>query len=170
MPYIAIKGYPKDEETVRQVAERINETLLELWGCPQAAINISYEAISPDMWDERMERGEISQNRDKMLMYAGEWVSREKKLTILHLDNCPYCRKARQALDELQAENAAYRVVTVEWIEEERQSDAAGRYTDYYYVPTIYAGTQKLYEAHPGDDYEAIKENVKRSLDIVVAP
>ena len=48
MPYIAIKGYPKDEETVRKVAERINETLLELWGCPQAAINISYEASTPE--------------------------------------------------------------------------------------------------------------------------
>ena len=35
--------------------------------------------------------------------------------------HCPYCRKARQALDELQAENAAYRGVAVEWIEEQRQ-------------------------------------------------
>ena len=168
MPYIAIKGYPKDEETVRKVAERINETLLELWGCPQAAINISYEAISPDVWDERMERGEIAQNRDKMLLYAGEWVSSAKKLTILHLDNCPYCRKARQALDELQAENAAYRGVAVEWIEEQRQSEAAARYADYYYVPTIYAGGRKLYEAQPGDDYETIRAAVKRALEAVL--
>ena len=164
MPYIDIKGYPKDEETVRKVAERINETLLELWGCPQAAINISYEAISPDVWDERMERGEIAQNRDKMLLYAGEWMSREKKLTILHLDNCPYCHKARQALAELQAENPAYRVVIVEWIEEEREREAASRYTDYYYVPTIYAGDKKLYEAHPGDNYGKIKASVKAAL------
>ena len=168
MPYIAIKGYPKDEATMRKVAERFNEALLELWGCPQAAINISYEAISPDAWGERMERGEIAQNRDKMLLYAGEWVNRGKKLTILHLDNCPYCRKARQALDELQAENAAYRGVAVEWIEEQRQSDAAGRYTDYYYVPTIYAGDKKLYEAHPGDDYETIRAAVKRALEAVL--
>jgi glutaredoxin/phenylpyruvate tautomerase PptA (4-oxalocrotonate tautomerase family) len=168
MPYIAIKGYPKDEETVRKVAERINETLLELWGCPQAAINISYEAISPDVWDERMERGEIAQNRDKMLLYAGKWVSSAKKLTILHLDNCPYCRKARQALAELQAENPAYRAVAIEWIEEERESEAASRYTDYYYVPTIYAGDRKLYEAHPGDGYETIKAEVKRALEAVL--
>ena len=88
--------------------------------------------------------------------------------TILHLDNCPYCRKARQALDELQAENAAYRGVTVEWIEEQRQSDAAGRYTDYYYVPTIYAGDRKLYEPQPGDDYETIKAAVKKALEAVL--
>ena len=30
MPYIAIKGFPKDEETIRKVADRFNEALLEL--------------------------------------------------------------------------------------------------------------------------------------------
>ena len=78
MPYIAIKGFPKDGETIRKVAERFNETLLDLWGCPQAAINISYEAISPEEWDERMERGEIARNRNKMLLYAGKWMGREE--------------------------------------------------------------------------------------------
>ena len=39
MPYIAIKGYPKDEETKRKIVERVNEVFLELWNCPQEAIN-----------------------------------------------------------------------------------------------------------------------------------
>ena len=115
-----------------------------------------------------MERGEIAQNKDKMLIYGGKWMNREKKLTILHLDDCPYCHKARRALGELQEAEPTFRDVEVEWIEEERQSEAAGRYTDYYYVPTIYAGERKLYEAHPGDSYEKIKANVKKALDTVV--
>ena len=78
MPYIAIKGFPKDDETIRKVAERINAVLLDLWGCPQAAINISYEAIPPEKWDERMERGEIARNRDKMLLCGGKWMGREE--------------------------------------------------------------------------------------------
>ena len=78
MPYIAIKGFPKDDETLRKVAERINAALLDLWGCQQEYINISYEAVPPEEWDERIERGEIAQNRDKMLMHSGEWTSREK--------------------------------------------------------------------------------------------
>ena len=168
MPYIAIKGFPKDDETVRKVAERINATLLDLWGCRQEHINISYEAVPPEEWDERIERGEIARNRDKMLMLGGEWTSAEKKLTILHLDHCPYCHKARRALGELCEENPAYRGVAVEWIEEERESEAASRYTDYYYVPTIYTGALKLYEAHPGDGYEKIKAEVKKALDAVV--
>ena len=46
----------------------------------------------------------------------------EKTLTILHLDDCPYCHEARRALNELCEENPAYRGVAVEWIEEERES------------------------------------------------
>ena len=95
-------------------------------------------------------------------------MNAEKKLTILHLDDCPYCRRARRALGELCEEKPAYRGVAVEWIEEERESEAASRYTDYYYVPTIYAGGEKLYEAHPGDSYETIKAEVKKALDAMM--
>ena len=84
MPYIAIKGFPKDDETIREAAERINATLLELWGCRQEHINISYEAVPPEEWDERIERGEIERNRDKMLMLGGEWTSREKSPANVH--------------------------------------------------------------------------------------
>ena len=84
MPYIAIKGFPKDDETIREVAERINAALLDLWGCRQEHINISYEAVPPEEWDERIERGEIARNRDKMLMLGGEWTSREKSPANAH--------------------------------------------------------------------------------------
>ena len=72
MPYIAIKGYPKDDETKKQVAERINAVFLELWGCPQEAVNLSVEEIPPEQWEERMERGEIEANRGNMLIRAGK--------------------------------------------------------------------------------------------------
>ena len=84
MPYIAIKGFPKDDETVRKVAERINAVLLDLWGCRQEYINISYEAVPPEEWDERIERGEIARNKDKMLMLGGEWTSGEKSPANVH--------------------------------------------------------------------------------------
>jgi len=79
MPYIAIKGFPKDDETLRKVAERFNETLLELWGCQQEHINISFEAVPPEEWDERIEHGEITRNRNKMLMLGGKWTQDNKK-------------------------------------------------------------------------------------------
>jgi len=164
MPYIAIKGFPKDEETVKKAAERINETLLELWGCQQKDISISYEAVAPENWDEQIVHGEVEAKRDKMLILNGERRGASAGLTIFHMTGCPYCRKARQALGELLEENPAYQSVPIEWIEENEQPEVANRY-DYYSVPSIFRGTEKLYEARPTDPYEFIKENVKKALD-----
>lgn len=72
MPYIAIKGYPKDEETKRKIVERVNEVFLELWNCPQEAINISVEEIAPERWAEQIEAGEIEANANKLYIRAGK--------------------------------------------------------------------------------------------------
>ena len=72
MPYIAIKGYPKDDETKKKVVERVNAAFLELWGCPQEAINISVEEVPPAEWEARVEHGEIEEKADKMFIRAGK--------------------------------------------------------------------------------------------------
>ena len=90
-----------------------------------------------------------------------------KKLTIFHLDDCPYCRNARKALAELTAETPKYNGISVEWIEESRHPEMTEGH-DYDYVPTIYAGDQKLYEARPGESYAECKANVKAALDAVI--
>lgn len=87
---------------------------------------------------------------------------------LFYLENCPYCRNAKRALRELAEENAAYAAVDVEWIEESRQASFAERY-DYYYVPTLFAGGGKLYEAHPGESYAACKAALKKALDAVLS-
>ncbi|MBQ3226005.1 MAG: tautomerase family protein [Clostridia bacterium] len=71
MPYIKIKCYPKDEQTKQKVVERINETFLELWGCPKEAISISLEEVEPANWDAVV-KTEIEPNEDKMMVLAGE--------------------------------------------------------------------------------------------------
>ena len=72
MPYIAIKCYPKDEATKKAVVEKINETFLELWGCPPEAITISLEEIQPDDWKETVVKPEIEPNMDKMMIVSGK--------------------------------------------------------------------------------------------------
>ena len=89
-----------------------------------------------------------------------------KKITIFYLADCPYCHSARKALTELQAERPEYREIEVEWIEEGRRPDVADQY-DYYYVPSIFSGEKKLYEAHPSQDYASIKENMRAALESV---
>ncbi len=87
-----------------------------------------------------------------------------KKITLFYLENCPYCHYARRALEELKAEKKEYGEIQVDWVEESKNPDIAGKY-DYYYVPTMFLGDRKLYEASPSEDYEACKKNVRAALE-----
>ena len=71
MPYIAIKCYPKDEETKKAMVNKINEAFLEIWGCPPEAITISLEEIAPENWKETVVKPEIEPNMDKMMIVSG---------------------------------------------------------------------------------------------------
>ena len=87
-----------------------------------------------------------------------------KKLTMFYLENCPYCRDARAALDALRKLNPAYAAVEVEMIEESRQPEVADQY-DYYATPTLYVGEEKIYEAKLFDSYDVIEKNVQAALE-----
>ena len=92
-----------------------------------------------------------------------------EKLTVFYLENCPYCRGARRAVEALLAENPALREAELEWIEESRCPDVADRY-DYYRVPSVFRGREKLYECSPADDYEAIKAAFGRAMSAAILP
>ena len=91
-----------------------------------------------------------------------------KKIKLFYLENCPYCHYAKRAVKELCAEDAAYAAIKIEWIEESRCPAIAEQY-DYYYVPTVFFDGNKLYEAHPSEDYASCKANLKRAFDTVLS-
>ena len=72
MPYIAVKGYPKDEETKKKVVEEINEVFLKYWGCPGEAISISMEEFKPEEWEDAVIKTEVLPKEDKMMILNGE--------------------------------------------------------------------------------------------------
>ena len=86
-----------------------------------------------------------------------------QKLTVFYLNGCPYCRKAREAVEALLAEDPAFKEVEMEWIEETECAEVADSY-DYYRVPSIFLGREKLYECSPADDYETIKQNFECAM------
>ena len=90
-----------------------------------------------------------------------------KNLEIFYMEGCPYCRNAKKALDELMAENTEYKKIPVEWIDENRYPERTEGH-DYYYVPSIFSEGTKLYEAHPGDNYPFIREQVRKALEYAV--
>ena len=89
-----------------------------------------------------------------------------KQIELFYLPNCPYCKNAKKAIEELQAEAPAFREIEILWIDESREPVKAES-RDYWYVPTIFYGEKKLYEADPGQGYDSIKENVKSAFTFV---
>ena len=88
----------------------------------------------------------------------------KKELTIFYMNGCPYCKNARKALDELLLENPDYASVPVRWVNENESPEIVSQYS-YYYVPTIFCDKEKVYEAHPGDSFPFIREQVKTALE-----
>lgn len=90
-----------------------------------------------------------------------------KEIELFYLENCPYCRNAHKAIEELLEENPAFRSIQIRRIEESREPEMTnGR--DYYYVPTVFYNGKKLYEAKPGQDFAEIKTNLRRSFEEVL--
>lgn len=90
-----------------------------------------------------------------------------RKLTIFFMNGCPYCRHAMNAMKELEAEFPGLSSDQIEWIEEEQNADVANQY-DYYYVPSVFLGDQKLYECSPEDNYTTIKQPLKKAIEAIL--
>ena len=87
---------------------------------------------------------------------------------LFHLPGCPYCVKAEQAIKELVDQNPAYGSIEVKWIDESVKTEYVDT-KDYYYVPTIFFGNEKLYEADPSQGYDDIKASIQSAFDKVLS-
>ena len=85
-----------------------------------------------------------------------------KKITMIKIEGCPYCAAAFKAIDEVKKNYAA---TELEVVDENFQAELAGKFTDYYYVPSMYVDGKKIYEAHPGESYEECLANVKKVFE-----
>ncbi len=72
MPYVAIKSWPKDEETKKRVVEKVNQAMIEALGCAPTALTISYEMIPKEEWEEKVKKVDIEPHMDKMMIVSGE--------------------------------------------------------------------------------------------------
>ena len=91
-----------------------------------------------------------------------------KDVLYFYRRDCGYCVKAHRALDELRSELPGSAELEIRMVEETEQPAFADRY-DYYAVPTFYVDGEKLFEAHIGMSYEAIKREVRRVLEAALA-
>ena len=91
-----------------------------------------------------------------------------KTIELFYLPGCPYCIKADRAIKELIKENPVYSSIEIKWIDESKDSEYADS-RDYYYVPTIFFGDEKLYEAHPSEGSKEIKSAICSAFDKVLS-
>ena len=74
-----------------------------------------------------------------------------KKILMFTMAGCPYCRKARQWMNEVLEEHPEYKEIELEIVDEVVHRKRASQY-DYYYVPTYYVGGEKLHEGAASKD------------------
>ncbi len=77
MPYVAIKSYPKDEETKKKLVEKINEAVMEVCGVPQQAVTITYEEIPKEEWQDKVVKAQVDPIADKLYINKGEKLYKE---------------------------------------------------------------------------------------------
>lgn len=85
-----------------------------------------------------------------------------KQITMIVLEGCPYCAAAFRAIDAVKNN---YPPVELEIIDENIQPSQAERFSDYYYVPSMYVGGKKIYEAQPGETYDECLANVTKVFE-----
>ncbi|MBE6994444.1 MAG: hypothetical protein E7423_07390 [Ruminococcaceae bacterium] len=71
MPYVAIKSWPKDEETKKRVVEKVNQAMIDALGCAPEALTISYEMIPKEEWEEKVKKVDIEPKMDKVMILSG---------------------------------------------------------------------------------------------------
>ena len=83
------------------------------------------------------------------------------------MSGCPYCRHADNAIEELIKENPAYGEIEIDRINETLHPLKVRNF-DYYYVPCMFIGDSKIYEANPSQNFDDIKASVKRVFDLAI--
>lgn len=89
-----------------------------------------------------------------------------KKITMIKMTGCPYCAAAFRAIDAVKDN---YPPAELEVIDKNLQPAQAERFTDYYYVPTMYVDGKKIYEARPGESYDECLANVTKVFEVANA-
>ncbi len=91
-----------------------------------------------------------------------------KEIIMIKIQGCPYCAAAFEAVEELK-KDAKFSSLILYVIDENEETEKAKPFAkDYYYVPTFFVDGKKMYEAHPGQDYDTIYRNVERVFEETV--
>lgn len=84
-----------------------------------------------------------------------------KKVKMMYLKNCPYCKQAFGMIEELRKQHPAYQSIEIETIEEKDEEIKTAGY-DYWYVPCYFVDDEKMLEGVP--TLQKVEEVLQRAL------
>ena len=90
-----------------------------------------------------------------------------REIVVLELSNCPYCRQLERILEDWK-DRPELKDVTFRWVDETKHPEISRQYS-YYYVPTLFLGEKKLYEADPSHTEPVMRELLEKQLLEVLA-
>lgn len=85
-----------------------------------------------------------------------------KKVKMMYLKTCPYCKQAFQMVEMLKQQHPEYLAIDIETIEENDESQKTEGY-DYWYVPTYFVDDIKILEGVP--TLESIELVLKNAIE-----
>jgi len=73
MPHIIVKLYPgRTEEQKNRLAEAITKVVVEIAKCPEEAVSLAIEEISPEHWDEKVYQLDILNKEHSLYKIPGD--------------------------------------------------------------------------------------------------
>ena len=85
-----------------------------------------------------------------------------KEITVFYFPECPYCRQLERILKDWNG-RPELKDVAFRWVDEHREPEVADQYP-YYYVPTLFEGKRKLYEADPSHTEPVMRRILEEKL------
>ncbi|MDO4266497.1 MAG: thioredoxin family protein, partial [Eubacteriales bacterium] len=85
-----------------------------------------------------------------------------KEITMMILNDCPHCKRARKMIEALQEKHPEYRDIVINAYDENEHPDISAKF-DYYYVPSLFVDGKKLHEGVPS--FESIENALKAALE-----
>jgi 4-oxalocrotonate tautomerase len=73
MPHIIVKLYPgRTEEQKNRLAEAITKVVVEIAKCPEEAVSLAIEEISPEHWDKKVYQLDILNKEHSLYKIPGD--------------------------------------------------------------------------------------------------
>lgn len=72
MPHVIVKLYPgRAEEQKQRLTQAIARDLVEILNCPETAVSVAFEEVTPAQWPEKVYKPDILEKQETLYRKPG---------------------------------------------------------------------------------------------------